>query len=135
MIEILSLLGGGAAGFLFKLIGTMMQNQADLAKLAIERQVAVDDSQDRAAQRDPGSWVRRFIVVSVLFAMVGAPFVLSLFGVSTYVESGGSVWWNPFTWLEPAFHEVKGFLILDEMRTTLIALVGFYFGGAAARGR
>ena len=135
MIELLSLLGGGAAGFLFKLIGTMMQNQSDLAKLAIERQTAVDDSQDRAAQRDPGSWVRRLIVASVLFAMIGAPFILSLLGVSTFVEAEGPVWWNPFTWLAPAFHEVKGFLILDELRTTLIALVGFYFGGAAARGR
>ena len=135
MIEILSLLGGGMAGFMFKLIGTMMQNQADLAKLAIERQTAVDDSQDRAAQRDPGSWVRRLIVVSVLFAMVGAPFILSLLGIPTYVEGAGSEWYNPFTWFAPAFHEVKGFLILDEMRTTLIALVGFYFGGAAARGK
>ena len=135
MIEILSLLGGGAAGFLFKLIGTMVSNQTELAKLAIERQAAADESHDRAAQRDPGSWVRRLIVVAVLFSVIGAPFILSLLGVSTYVESTGSVWWNPLTWLEPAFIEVKGFLILDGMRTCLIAIIGFYFGGAAARGR
>ena len=48
MIELLSLLGGGAAGFLFKLIGTMVSNQAELAKLAIERQAAADESHDRA---------------------------------------------------------------------------------------
>ena len=135
MIEVLSLLGGGAAGFMFKLIGTMMANQAELAKLAIERQIAVDDSQDRAAQRDPGSWVRRLIVIAVLFSVIGAPFLLSLLGISTYVESTGADWWNPFSWLAPAFIEVKGFLILDEMRTCIIAVVGFYFGGAAARGK
>ena len=134
MIEVLSLLGGGVLGFVFKLIGTMMSNQAELAKLAIQRQAAADVSHDKAAKRDPGGWVRRLIVASVLFAMIGAPFVLSLFGVQTYVEGDGPQWWNIFTWFDDGWTEVSGFLILDEVKTALLSIIGFYFGQASAKG-
>ena len=135
MIELLSLLGGGVAGFVFKLIGTMMDNQARLAEMAIKRQGAMDESHDRAAQRDPGGWVRRLIVSALLFAIIGARFVLSLFGISTFVEGTGAQWWNPFSWFEDGWTEIKGFLILDEVRTSLLALVGYYFGASSAKGR
>ena len=134
MIEVLSLLGGGVAGFVFKLIGQMMANQAELAKLAIQRQAAADTSHDKAAKRDPGSWVRRLIVAAVLFAIIGAPFVLSLFGISTFVEGDAPVWFNPFSWFNSGWTEIKGFLILDEVKTSLLALVGYYFGQSSAKG-
>ena len=134
MIEILSLLGGGFAGFFFKLIGTMMSNQAEIAKLAIQRQDAADKSHDKAAKRDPGGWVRRLIVAAILFAIIGAPFILSLFGISTFVEDEGSLWYNPFTWFSSGWTELTGFLILDEVRTSLLALVGYYFGASSAKG-
>ena len=70
-IELLSLIGGGLSGFIFKLIGSMVERQSALAELAIKTQAAADDSADRAEARGGagGTWVRRFIVISVLFAM------------------------------------------------------------------
>lgn len=133
MLELFSLLGGGCAGFIFKLIGTMVSAQSELAKLAIQRQAAADTSHDKAAKRDPGGWVRRLIVAAVLFAIIGAPFVLSLFGISTYVE-GDSAWWDIFNLFGNGWTEVRGFLILDEVRTSLLAIVGFYFGASSAKG-
>ena len=132
--ELSSLLGGGVIGFIFKLIGSITERQGRLAELAIKKQKVKDASPDRAANRDPGGWVRRLIVASVLFSMIGAPFLLSLFGIPTFVEEIGPVWWNPFSWLDDGWKEIKGFLILQEVRTSLLALVGFYFGGSAARG-
>ena len=133
-LELLSLLGGGIAGFIFRLIGTITQRQADLTEMAIKTRLSLDQSHDKASKRDPGSWVRRLIVASVLFAIVGAPFVLAILGIPTTVETSGPDWWNPFSWFASNWEEIHGFLILQEVRTTLLALVGFYFGGSAARG-
>ncbi len=36
--ELLAMLGGGASGFIFKLIGTLVQNQAAVTKGLIEKQ-------------------------------------------------------------------------------------------------
>ncbi len=36
--ELLAMLGGGASGFIFKLVGTLVQNQAALTKGLIEKQ-------------------------------------------------------------------------------------------------
>ena len=48
--ELLAMLGGGALGFIFKLIGTMVSNQA-LTEGLIKKQKASDDSADRADKR------------------------------------------------------------------------------------
>ena len=42
--ELLAMLGGGFSGFVFKLIGTMVQNQAAITEGLIKRQQASDDS-------------------------------------------------------------------------------------------
>ena len=123
-IELLSLIGGGLSGFIFKLIGSMVERQAALAELAIKTQAAADDSADRADAR--------VIVMTVLFAMVGAPFILSFFGISTWVEGDFGGIFGLFT---QQFHEVKGFLLVTELRTALIAIIGFYFGQSAVSAR
>ena len=56
--EIISLIGGGVAGFVFRLIGSLVDaQQANVAAL-LSRQGAADDSADRAQARG-GVWVRR----------------------------------------------------------------------------
>ena len=133
-IELLSLIGGGVSGFIFKLIGSMVERQAALTELVIKTQAAADDSADRADVRGgpSGAWVRRIIVMAVLFAMIGAPFILSFFGISTFVEGEFGGIFGLFT---AQFHEVKGFLLVSELRTALIAIIGFYFGQSAVNGR
>ena len=49
--ELLAMLGGGFSGFIFKLIGTMVANQAAVTEGLIKRQQAMDTSADAAAAR------------------------------------------------------------------------------------
>tara|TARA_B100001105_G_C21985011_1_gene270685 strand:- start:126 stop:500 length:375 start_codon:yes stop_codon:yes gene_type:complete len=115
------------------------KEKADLIKLALDLKKASDDSADRAAKRVPvdvGKWVRRVIVCCVLFGVILAPFLLSLMGLSTIVQVETT---NP-TWgfglfgggSEIFFVELKGYLMMPEVRQSLTAIVGFYFGNAAA---
>ena len=77
--ELLAMLGGGASGFLFKLIGTLVQNQAAVTEGLIKKQKASDASADAAAARVDtfGAWTRRIIVLTVLFGVIIAPFILA----------------------------------------------------------
>ena len=83
--EALTLLAGAGSGFLFKLIGTIVQGSMDITKSQtagkIELQQAQDDSADRASKRGgkDASWVRRFIVISILLTMVYFPFIIALY--------------------------------------------------------
>lgn len=121
------MLGGGASGFIMKLIGTQVQNQAALFERMLAKQVAADDSAAKASERG-GVWVRRFLVGITFFAIVLAPFVLAFtdVGVSIARESKGflglfgGVKWDT----------VQGFVILPEVRQTALAIVGFYFGSS-----
>jgi hypothetical protein len=133
------MLGGGITGFIFRYLAERAKERSDFYKMAIGMKKAEDDSADKAAKRVPidmGKWVRRLIVVCVLFGVILAPFILSLMGLSTIVQVDIE---NP-TWFfglfgggtEVAFVELKGYLMSAEVRQTLTAIVGFYFGNAAA---
>ena len=97
------------------------------------------DSADAAAKRvpvDAGKWVRRVIVVCVLFGAILAPFILSVLGLSTIVQvdtTGDEFLFGLFgggTGTE--FVELPAYLLIPEVMQTLTAIVGFYFGNAAA---
>ena len=62
--ELLAMLGGGASGFLFKLIGTLVQNQAAVTEGLIKKQKASDESANQAAARVDafGAWTRRCLL-------------------------------------------------------------------------
>ena len=77
--ELLAMLGGGASGFIFKLIGTMVTAQQNNVTNLIKKQKSSDESADAASKRtgDGGAWVRRVIVVTVLFGVIVAPFILA----------------------------------------------------------
>jgi len=138
-LELITMLGGAITGFIFRYMAERAKEKADLMKLALDLKKASDDSADRAAKRVPvdvGKWVRRVIVCCVLFGVILAPFLLSLMGLSTIVQVETT---NP-TWgfglfgggSEIFFVELKGYLMMPEVRQSLTAIVGFYFGNAAA---
>jgi len=138
-LELITMLGGAITGFIFRYMAERAKEKADLIKLALDLKKASDDSADRAAKRVPvdvGKWVRRVIVCCVLFGVILAPFLLSLMGLSTIVQVETT---NP-TWgfglfgggSEIFFVELKGYLMMPEVRQSLTAIVGFYFGNAAA---
>ena len=128
--ELIAMLGGGASGFIFKLIGQLVSNQQATVKAMLSKQKIADDSHDRASSRG-GEWVRRVIVCTVLFAVVIAPFILahSPEGVTVGQESKG--FFGLFGGTK--YQTLNGYLILPEIRQTVLAIVGFYFGSSTIK--
>lgn len=136
--ELISLLGGGVTGFLFRYWAQRAQDQKEIFERMIAANSKTTENQDKAVQRVPidvGKGVRRLIVLACLFAVVAAPFVLPFFGIPTFAE---------FTQKQPEsffgmipettrkyFVEIPGYLFAEENRQVLLAVVGFYFGTAA----
>lgn len=138
-IELITMIGGGITGFIFRYMAERAKERARLWEMALGTKKAQDSSADKAAKRvsiDAGKWVRRMIVVCVLFGVILAPFILSLLGYSTIVEVEET---KP-TWLfglfgggtEITFIELPAYLMVTEVRQTLTAVIGFYFGNATA---
>lgn len=135
-MELLSLIGGSATGFLFRFLAQKSQDQKEMFQQLMAANRQTTDNQDKAAERvgiDVGRGVRQLIVLSVLFATFLAPFVLPFFGVPTFVEVdatqtnllGSDA-------LKKYFVEINGYLFTSENRQILLSIVGFYFGSAAA---
>ena len=131
--ELIAMLGGGASGFIFKLIGTMVSNQQAIAEGLIKKQRSSDESADRADKRGGpgGAWVRRFIVIVVLFGVVVAPFLLAHSGDGVTVASEYSKWWGMKK--GTAYQTLYGYVILPEIRTSIITIVSFYFGSSTVK--
>tara|TARA_R100001510_G_scaffold56791_1_gene63060 strand:- start:104 stop:502 length:399 start_codon:yes stop_codon:yes gene_type:complete len=126
--EIIAMLGGGVSGFVMKLIGAQMDHQARQFERVLSYQQEADESADAAAKRDGGVLVRRFLVVSTVFAIVIAPFVFAWtdVGVSIGRETNGFLgMFKTIKW-----DTIQGFVILPEIRQTALAIVGFYFGSS-----
>jgi hypothetical protein len=126
--ELLAMLGGGVSGFVMKLIGAQIDNQARQFERMLKSQQTADASADAASKRHSGVIVRRFLVASTVFAIVIAPFVFAWtdVGVSVARETGGFFgFFKTVKW-----DTVQGFVILPEIRQTALAIVGFYFGSS-----
>ena len=129
--ELLAMLGGGASGFLFKLIGTLVQNQAAVTEGLIKKQQAMDSSADAAAARVDsfGAWTRRIIVFTVLFGVIIAPFILAHCEEGVTVATDYSKWFG-FS-KGTTYETLHGYIILPEIETAIISIISFYFGSAA----
>ncbi len=129
--ELLAMLGGGFSGFVFKLIGTMVQNQAAITEGLIKKQQASDASADAAAARVDafGAWTRRIIVLTVLFGVIIAPFILAHSEEGVTVASEYSKWFG-FS-KGTVYQTLHGYIILPEIKTAVISIISFYFGSAA----
>jgi len=136
MIELLSMLGGSAVGFLFRFIAQKSQDQKELFERMMVANKQTTENQNKAVERVPldmGKGVRQIIVLSTLFATFLAPFVLPFFGIPTFVEvdTTQTNFLGPDV-LRKYFVEINGFLFTSENRQILLSIVGFYFGSAAA---
>ena len=132
--ELAAMLGGGATGFLMKFLSVQMDIQAKALEGMIKAQQVSDDSADRAAARVPdgGIWIRRIIALTILFAVIVAPFVFAFYDIPVTIkeESGlGGI----FSFLGLNFERWKslgGFVLLPEIRQGMLAILGFYFGSS-----
>ena len=128
--ELLAMLGGSASGFIFKLIGTLSQAQQANLQSLLKRQKATDISQDNAAKRG-GEWVRRVIVVTVLFGVIIAPFLLAHSPQGVTVGKDSTFFFGIFN--STTYQTLQGYVILPEIRQTVLAIVGFYFGSSTIK--
>ena len=139
-VEILAMLGGSLSGFIMKLIASQAQAQQNQLDMMLKKQGVADDSADRAAKRDgqAGQIVRRTIALCTLFAVIFAPFIMAFFNEPITVEANkpgglfGFLFGNTFSkgngWIE-----LNGYVLLPEVRQTMLALVGFYFGSSQVK--
>jgi len=139
-VELLAMLGGSMSGFIMKLIASQAQAQTNMVESMIKKQGIADDSADRASKRDgvAGQVVRRTIALCTLFAVIFAPFILAFFNEPVTIEAGsnsglfGFLFGNLFDkgngWIE-----LQGYVLLPEVRQTMLALVGFYFGSSQVK--
>lgn len=133
-IELLSMLGGGVAGFVFRFLAMQAENQQKTTEMLLQKQAVADDSADRATKR--GTHIgRRVLVFTVLWVLCLAPFIGAAFGIPTWVE-GERASWDLLGLFTGGYEKLEGIVILPELRAALIAAVGFYLGGSSiARGR
>ena len=99
----------------------------------LRKQEAVDVSADKAANRG-GVWVRRLIAMSILFAVIVAPFIMSIIDVPLALEneSKGGLFSILFG-SNNAYINVEGFVLLPEVRQGMLALLTFYFGSSMVK--
>ena len=141
-LELLTTLGGSIAGYVMKLMAIRSQQQHDLLMAALKRDEMAEASRNAAADRvgvNAGKFVRRAIVLSILFGVVFLPMLAPMWGMPVVVEGeqAGRSWLfgliqAPATKI---FTEIHGVLLLPELRQVLLAIVGFYFGSSTARSR
>jgi hypothetical protein len=137
--ELISMVGGGLTGFLFKFMAQKSQDQKEMFERLITANKQTTDNQNQAAQRvplDAGRVVRQIIVLTVLFGAFAAPFILPFFGIPTFVEvdvkNNEALFGLIPSSAKKAFVEINGFFWTSENREVLLSIVGFYFGTAAA---
>ena len=68
--EILTMAGGSIVGFFFKLVAKRAENEQKRFEMMMKERQFIEESANNAVKRVPieaGKWVRRLIVVSVLF--------------------------------------------------------------------
>ena len=142
--EFLSLVGGSVTGFIFKSLAEKRQNEQERFNRILEANKASNESYNQAIERvssDAGKWVRRFIVLCILFGTILAPFILPFFSVPTVVELVENKphfldFFGLFgTYEDTTFVPVDGYLFTTENRQILVTIVGFYFGAAVGKSR
>ena len=138
-MELISLIGGSATGFLFRYLAEKRQAEQENFKRMVDAFTMTENSMEKASKRVPidvGKGVRQFIVLMVLFGSIVAPFVLPFFGIPTIVEINQTHPEALFGLIpetqETIFQTINGYLFTTENRQILLSIVGFYFGSAAA---
>ena len=128
--ELLAMLGGGVSGFVMKMIANQADTQARLFEQTLSKQLAADDSADRAAGRG-GVFMRRFITFTVMFAIVIVPTVIAFTDVNVSIHQETNGFFGLFKSVK--WDEISGYVILPEVRQAALAIVGFYFGSSQVK--
>lgn len=135
-----SLIGGAVGGFAMKAFSLSMQNKQQQFEMLIKTIQAKDESADKAATRVPidvGKGIRRLIVLTILFGVILAPFVLAVMGKPVIVEINTPVkeWiFGLFsTGGRVKFYELGSYLLIPELREALLLILGFYFGSGTVK--
>jgi|TARA_S200002703_G_scaffold22849_1_gene19610 hypothetical protein len=138
--ELISMAAGSVTGFIFKFLSQRAKERHENFKMALQKGEFLEKSRNSAVERvpiDAGRWVRRLIVISTLFGVIIAPFFLSLLNEPLYVQ----VEYETRQWLfglfggnpKIQFVRIDGYLMIPEVRQTLTAIVGFYFGSSTVK--
>tara|TARA_R110000824_G_scaffold165073_5_gene341627 strand:- start:10467 stop:10895 length:429 start_codon:yes stop_codon:yes gene_type:complete len=127
-------------GFAFRYMAERAKEKAAQFERLIKNRESADKSADKAVARvsvDAGKITRRFIVFSILLAAIYIPFWLTINDFSTVVEvkRESSGFFGMFSGTKTQFVQIQGYLLTDEIRQVLCAIVSFYFGQAAGKTR
>jgi len=140
-VEFISLIGSSLVGFLFRSNAERRKEQTEIFNRIMDANKATNDNQNAAVERvsiAAGKWVRRGIVIAILFGTILAPFILPFFEIPTVIEIEETrrQWWDIFglagTFTTTTIEPIDGYLLIKENRQILISVVGFYFGNAVA---
>jgi len=137
--ELITLGAGSLAGFIFRFMAERAKDRQEQFSMLMKQKGADEESRQKAHERekgDSGRAIRRIIVLAILFGVILAPFALAIMGRSSIVEidiekptylfglfGGGT---------EKSFVEMTSYLLMPEVRESLMAIVGYYFGSATA---
>ena len=137
--EILTLFGGSITGFIFKFMAQRSKDNQKKFEMLLKKNQMIEDSRNAAAERakgGAGQWVRRFIVISIMFGVILAPFIATLLSVPVVLEVDTKVpiFFGLFgSSTEKMFVESFGYVLIPEIRQSLTAIIGFYFGQSSAK--
>jgi len=142
--EFLSLIGGSITGFLFKALAEKRANEQErfnrMMEASTKRNVHANEAVKRVGM-EAGKWVRRTIVLAILFGTILAPFLLPFFDIPVVVELTERKYapldlFGLFGTTETvSFEVIRGYLFTQENRQILVTIVGFYFGAAVGKSR
>lgn len=132
-IELIAMLGGGVSGFIMKMIAAQAEAQSRNFEMLLRKQEAADISADKASARG-GVWIRRIFVGFILFAVIIAPFILSLLSTPVTIEKSSAGGLLGFLGLgSTGWQSLDGFVLLPEVRQAMLAIIGFYFGSSQVK--
>ena len=128
-MELISMIGGSLLGFVFRLISSLQESQSKALEMSIKSQQHADASFDGAGAR--GSvLMRRVLIGTILFATVLAPFFLGIFSLPIWVHEDPAGW-DVLGVFTGGWTELRGFIILPEVRAGLLGAIGYLLGAAA----
>lgn len=138
-LELMTMAGGSIVGFIFRYMAERAKDRQHQFEMMMGKEKLAEETRQAASQRDSGDsgkFIRRTIVLLILFAVILAPFWLALMGKPLIVEfeqqnatylfglfGGGT---------EVNYIELPSYLLIPEVRQSLMAIIGYYFGSATA---
>ena len=137
--DVISMLAGTGIGAVSQILKIRSDQQHEVVKLAIQKSdqsIKESDQEikiaDAAIQRggENGKWIRRFIVIVIMFAVSIAPLLTSFFNIPivTETQTERSFLFGLFESSKPVFVQVHGYLLTEEVRAAVMFILSLYFG-------